>query len=215
MTTTNKVQSVEQDIRVTILNSFMSCPHRDTDALKKIHEEMRQKDPVFYSHLASWYKKNGDLRDHNEVFTSMLITDPFIENRETGLALFQQQAPFMKSKILGFIKGKTITLREKTGKKTKRNKKVVDEIVNKEKKVGLNKPIPSCLKTEISRYLQWLESDNDRFDSVALRNFNDLKSFYAGKGLQIKPSSRAQKILFEKEIPEDSKLSIFKKNKQC
>ncbi|MDD5650180.1 MAG: VWA domain-containing protein [Candidatus Nanoarchaeia archaeon] len=201
--------SNEKDIRVDILNSFMTCPHRDTNELKKIHSEMREKDPIFYSHLASWYKKNGDLRDHNEVFTSMLLTDPFLENREAGIALFQQQAIFMKSKIIGFIKGKKIVIREKTGKKIKLGKKTVDEIKNNNKVVGIIKNIPNSLKTEISNYLKWLEIDNNRFDSIALKNFKDLKHLYVS--IQLKPSKRAQAILFDEKIPEDSKLSIFKK----
>jgi hypothetical protein len=205
---------MEQDIRVKILNSFMTCPHRDTDELQKIHAEIREKDPVFYAHLAVWYK-NGDLRDHNEVFTAMLVTDPYLENRETGIALFQQQAPFMKAKILGFIKGKEIVLREKTGKQVKRGKKMVDEIKNSKKKVGLIKNIPNILRTEIKKYIRWLETNNDRFDSIALTNFNDLKTFYAGKGLQIKPCPRAQQILFDEIFPEDSKLSIFKQIREA
>ncbi|MDD5649836.1 MAG: hypothetical protein PHF86_05350 [Candidatus Nanoarchaeia archaeon] len=205
----------EQDIRVKILNSFMTCPHRDTGELQKIHAEMREKDPVFYAHLAAWYKKNGDLRDHNEVFTAMLITDPFLDNRETGIALFQNQAPFMKIKILSFIKGKKITLREKTGEQVKRGKKMIDEIKNSKKQVGLIKNIPNILRTEIERYVRWLEKDNDRFDSVALTNFNDLKSFYAGKGVQIKPCPRAQQILFEEKFPEDSKLTVFKQIREA
>jgi hypothetical protein len=204
-------QKTEEDVRVKILNSFMTCPHRDTNELKVIHAEMREKDPVFYAHLAAWYKKNGELRDHNEVFTAMLLTDPYLQNRETGIALFQQQAPFMKAKIIGFIKGKKIILREKTGKKTQRGKKLVDDIKNTEKKVGLEKSIPGLLKTEITKYLRWLEADNERFDTVALKNFKELKSLYAGKGTQVKPSPRAQAILFDEKIPEDSKLSVFKK----
>lgn len=208
--------TTEEDVRKTILNSFMTCPHRDTGDLKKIHEEMRQKDPVFYSHLAAWYKKNGELRDHNEVFTAMLLTDPYLENREVGLALFQQHAVFMKVKILTFLKGKKITLRTKTGKKIKgKSGKLIDEIKNTEKKVGLEKTIPSSFKTEIIRYLRWLEADNERFDAVALRNFNDLKTLYAAKGLQIKPSQRAKEILFENKIPEDSKLTILKRISQA
>ena len=201
----------EQDIRLSILNSFMSCPHRDTEELRKIHEEIRSKDPIFYVHLAAWYKKNGDLRDHNEVFTAMLITDPYIENRDTGIALFQQQAVFMKAKILSFIKGKKINIREKSGEKIKVGKKLVDKINNTEKQVGLIKTVPSRLKTDVINYLRWLESDNDRFDSVALKNSKDLRSLYAGKGLQIKPCPRAQAILFDKKIPENSKLTIFDK----
>jgi hypothetical protein len=212
MTTTTP--RVEDDIRVKILNSFLSCPHRDTELIKKIHDEMRQKDPLFYSHLAAWYRKNGELRDHNEVFAAMLVTDPYLENRETGIALFQQHKSFMKAKIVGFIKGKIALIREKTGKKrkVKQNGKLIeiDEIKNKEIKVGLQKSIPTCLKTEITKYLRWLEADDDRFDSVALSNFDDLKTLYASKGLQIKPCKRAQKMLFEKKIPKGSKLNIFK-----
>jgi len=189
----------------------MTCPHRDTKELQKVHEAIRQQDPVFYCHLAAWYQKNGDIRDHKEVFDAMLLTDPYIENRETGLALFQQHALFMKAKIRGFIRGKKVVLREKTGKQVKRGKKLVDEIKNSTIKTGLNKNIPSSLRTEIIRYLEWLEADNDRFDSAALKNFNDLRSLYAGYGIQRKGSERAQKILFKKEIPEDSKLAIFKK----
>lgn len=202
--------AAEEDIRIKILNSFMSCPHRDTEQLQKIHLEIRDKDPIFYVHLAAWYKKNGDLRDHNEVFTAMLLTDPYLENREFGVALFQQQAPFMKSKIVGFIKGKKVVLREKTGKKIKVGKKVIDEVKNTIKKVGLMKSVPGCLKTDIMRYLRWLEADNQRFDSVALRNAKDLKMLYAAKNLQIKPCPRAQAILFDEKIPKDSKLNIFK-----
>jgi len=211
-TTTTTVKS-EDDIRVQILNSFMTCPHRDTNSLKQIHDEMRQKDPLFYAHLAAWYRKNGDLRDHNEVFTAMLITDPYTDNRKTGIALFQQQATFMKSRVVGFIKGKKVTIREKTGNKKKdKNGKVTkyDEIINKEIKVGIEKPVPTCLKTEVTKYLRWLEADIDRFDAVVLKNAKDLKTLYASKGLQIKPCPRAQQILFDKKYPEGSKLNIFK-----
>lgn len=204
-------KTTEEDIRVKILNSFLTCPHRNTGELKKIHEEMREKDPIFYSHLASWYKKNGDIRDHNEVFTAMLLTDPFIENRDVGIALFQLHHLFMKAKILGFIKGKHITLREKTGKTITRNKKSIEEVKNKKIKVGLEKTIPTRLKTEIISFIRWLEKDNDRFDSIALGNINELKTFYAAKGIQLKPSRRAQRILFDLKFPKNSKFSIFKR----
>jgi hypothetical protein len=111
----------ENDARLQIFNSFMSCPHRDTDKLKEIHEQMRQKDPLFFAHLACWYKNGGgDLRDHNEVFTAMLLTDPYVDNREIGLALFRDLPLFMKNRVVGYVKGKKIKLREKTGKKLKK-----------------------------------------------------------------------------------------------
>lgn len=203
----------ENDVRLQIFNSFMACSHRDTDKIKEIHEQMRQKDPLFFSHLACWYKNGGgDLRDHNEVFAAMLLTDPYVENREVGLALFRDLPVFMKNKVVGFIKGKTVKIREKTGNKIKKGKKQIDEVKITEKKVGLNATLPTSLKTEIENFLQWLEKDPARFDAAALRNASALKDLYYAKGKHcFKHGERANKIIFKKEYPEDSKLNVFKK----
>jgi len=210
-TVTSVAPAAEEDIRVRILNSFMTCPHRNTDSLKKIHAEIREQDPLFYSHLACWYLKKGEVRDHNEVFASMLITDPFIDNREIGLALFRKHAVFMKAKILGFIKGKKIKVRTKTGNKLKKGKKSVDEVTISEKQVGLKTNIPTSFKSDVFKYLKWLESNPERFDAVALKNGADLKSLYFVDGKRSFPrSARAQAILFDKKIPEDSKLNVLK-----
>lgn len=207
-TTPVQTPAVEGDIRIRILNSFMSCPHRDTEQLKKIHEEIREQDPLFYSHLACWYLKKGEIRDHNEVFASMLITDPYTDNREVGLALFRKHAIFMKNRILGFVRGKKVKIRTKTGKKVQVGKKSVDEVKITEKWVGLKDNTPSSFETEVKNYLRWLEADNARFDSTALKNRADLKNLYVK--MKIKPSERAQAILFEKKIPTDSKLNVLK-----
>lgn len=200
-------QNPEQDIRLKLLNSFLSCPHRDTDKLKEVHLEVQNADPIFYAHLAAWYFKNGDIRDHKEVFVGALSCDPYIENREVGLALLQKVPVYLKRRVIGFIKGKKIKLRTKTGKKITLNKKQVNEVNITEKSVGLYKNIPTSFKKDIEIYLRNLEKDNDRFDSVALRNHGDLKGLYAT--LRIKPSKRAQDILFKKKYPEDSKLTVF------
>ena len=206
--TAPQAPQVEQDIRVQMLNSFMSCPHRDTDAIKRIHEDLQKRDPVFYSHLAAWYDKNGELRDHKEVFAAMLIVDPYLENREVGLALWQRAVPFMKSRILGFIKGKKVKIREKTDKKRKVGKKMIPVVNVTEKIVGVFKNVPSAFKTEASRYLKWLESDSERFDAVAMRNAEDLKTLYAS--LKIPHTKRVQQILWEKKYPKESRLNVFK-----
>jgi hypothetical protein len=209
----------EEDLRVRILNSFMTCSHRDTEASMKIHQDIQKVDPLFYAHLACWYRKNGELRDVNEVFSALLSVDAYLPNREVGLALFREQAPFMKRRILGFIKGKKVKVREKTGKKVEievaagkgKKKKSIDEIKITEKKVGLNKTLPTAFKTEVTRYLRWLEEHPDKFDTIAIRSAKDLKALYASNGLQIKPSPRAQAILFDKKYPADSKLNAFEK----
>ena len=212
------VPQAENDVRVNIFNSFMSCPHRDTELARKIHEEIRQKDPLFYSHLASWYWKQQDqLRDHNELFSGLLVTDPFLENREVGLALFREQPPVMKDKIVQFIKGKTVKIREKMTDssgmpvKVRVGNKFHDKVKITEKKVGLNRSLPNCLKTEVEAYLKFLESDSEKFDSVVMRNAKELKDLYFARGPFPYPhSERAQKILFEGEYPKDSRLCILK-----
>ncbi len=210
---TRTTAGAENDIRLQIFNSFMSCPHRDTEVATRIHEECRQRDPVFYAHLAAWYRKQGDqIRDHNELFSAMLMTDPYVDNREVGLALFRDHATFMKDRIVQFIKGKTVKIREKTGKKVRVGKKSHDEVKITEKKVGLGKTLPTSLKTEIQSFLGFLEEDPSRFDAVALKNSKALKNLYFAKGKKVfKHSDRAQKVLFEREYPEDSKLTVLKK----
>jgi len=201
-------QTQERDLRVNMLNSFLSCPHRDTEKLKDIHLEMSKADPLFYAHLAAWYFKNGDIRDHKEIFTGILITDEYLENREVGLALFRKLPVFLKRRIVGFIKGKKIKLRKKTGKKITRNKKRVDEITIKEKNVGLFKNLPTAFKKDVKAYLNYIEKDPDLFDSIALKNANDLKGLYAS--LKIPHSTRTNDILFKRKYPEGSKLNLFK-----
>jgi hypothetical protein len=200
----------EEDIRLQLLNSFMTCSHRDTVELNKLHSELQDKDPTFYSHLASWYQKNGDLRDHKEIFSARLIVDSYLPNREVGLALFQRHPFFLKFKIFSFIKGKEVKIRVKTGKKITLpgKKKPIDEVKIEKKKVGLEKNLPTSFTKEISRYLTWLEQHPEQFDAVAMKNAKDLKTLFVS--LQQRHSKRTNDILFKKEYPEDSKLSSFK-----
>jgi len=199
----------EQDIRIQMLNAFLSCPHRDTEQIKGVHQTLASQDPVFYAHLACWYKRHGDIRDHMEVFTSLLSVDSYLDNREVGLALFREMPVFLKRRVIGFIKGKKIKLRHKTGSKKKIKGKQIDEVQIEKKIVGLFKNIPTSFKREIEQYLRWLESDDARFDAIALGRSNDLKALYACES--IKPSARAQKILFDKEYPDASKMTLLKK----
>lgn len=204
-----EMTKVEQDIRLSIMNSILSCPHRDLDKISEIHKEMQAKDPLFYAHFACWYRKNGEIRDHKEVFAGMLCVDSFLDNREVGLAMVQDAPVFMKKKILGFIKGKKIKIKEKTGQKISKGKgKTVEAVKITEKTIGLFKNVPGSFKKEIESYLRSLEANPMEFDTLALNNRNDLKTLYAS--LKIKPSERANNILFHKKFPEDSKMNVIK-----
>jgi len=205
-------EEAQADNRLALLNAFMSCPHRDTDKIKEIHGNVREQDPLFYAHLACWYDRAGSgIRDHKEVFTAMLLTDPYLENREVGLALFRDMPLFMKNKVVGFIKGKKVKVRTKTGEKMVRRGKSIEKVRVSEVDAGLHTNVPGCLKREVTQYLRWLEGKPKVFDAMAVRSFFDLKNLYRVKGLQIKPGDRAQKILFEGDRPSDSKLEVTKR----
>lgn len=211
-TATTQAEDPQSDSRLALLNAFMNCPHRDTDKIKEIHDTVRGQDPLFYAHLACWYDRAGSgIRDHKEVFTAMLLTDPYIENREVGLALFRDMPLFMKNKVIGFIKGKKVKIRTKTGESFVRRGKSIGKVRVTEVDAGLHTNIPGSLKSEVKQFLRWLEKRPKTFDAMAVRSFFDLKNLYRTKGLQIKPSDRAQKILFEGDRPKDSKLEVTKR----
>lgn len=209
--TTGQPEEAQTDNRLALLNAFMSCPHRDTDRIKEIHSNVREQDPLFYAHLACWYDRAGSgIRDHKEVFTAMLLTDPYVENREVGLALFRDMPLFMKRKVVGFIKGKKVKIRTKTGEKMVRRGKSIDKVSVTEVDAGLHTNVPGSLKSEVTRYLRWLEGRPKDFDAMAVRSFYDLKFLYKAGGLQVKPSERAQQILFDGARPADSALEVTK-----
>lgn len=209
MTRINQVAE-EEDSRVKMLNAFLSCPHRDTREIDKIHAELQKNDPLFYAHLAAWYQYHGDIRDHKEVFAARLIVDPFHDNRETGLALWQKHPFWMKYRILGYVKGKDVKIREKSDEKVtiKRRGRNVSYTkgVTRTEHVGLDKNIPTSFRHEMLKYLEFLEKNPDRFDSVVAKNRKDIKQLYFTlKHRQF--TERANKILFNKEYPADSKLA--------
>lgn len=199
----------EQDVRLKMLNTFLTCPHRDTNEVAEVHKELREADPVFFPHLAAWYNRNGDIRDFKEVFAAMLITDPYIQNREAGLALFRESPIYMKERIKGFIKGKAIKKRVKTGEKMKIGRKSIDKTKIEKIQVGLKQNMPTAFRKEINTFLDYLEADNDRFDSAVIKAANSLKGLYAS--VHRRPPERHNNVLFLRKYPEDSKLAVYKK----
>ncbi|NOX53128.1 MAG: hypothetical protein GXP27_01545, partial [Planctomycetes bacterium] len=63
----------EQDIRLNILNTLLTTPHRDLQEVWPVHREMVEQDPLFYVRLAAWYNDHGDVRDHKEMFVVTLV----------------------------------------------------------------------------------------------------------------------------------------------
>jgi hypothetical protein len=197
----------EQDLRLEILNSLLTTPHRQLAQIWPIHQEMVAKDPRFYVRLSAWYSDHGDVRDHKEMFIITLTLSDFDGHRDVGLAMLRGLPPYEVVRVLDFIHGrkKTKKVREVAkGSKKADNaepKTVVEDF-------GLFRNPPRALKTEITRYLQEREADPEWFDGSVLVARKAIKRLYAL--LHVKPGERAQQILFDENPPVDSRLAALK-----
>ena len=81
---------------------------------------------------------------------------------------------------------------------------VVPQIKEITEAMGLFRNPPRSLRTEIVRYLREREADADWFDGSVLVAREAIKRLYALN--HVKPGARAQRILFEKDPPKDSRL---------
>ncbi len=209
----------EQDIRLTLLNTLLTTPHRNLKAIYPIHKEMIEQDPRFYVQVAAWYADHGDVRDHKEMFVINLCLSQFEGHRDVGLAMLRSLPPYEVARVVDFIKGQEVTRQptkeqSKPGKRTAKTKAQKDsqEPPKKQKpqkeKVGLFVNVPRSMRTEIQRYLREREGDPKRLDSALLHGRGAMKRLYAG--LHIHPSERSQAILFDNEPPEESVLYAVK-----
>jgi hypothetical protein len=94
----------ELDVRIQILNSFLTTPHGKLADLAPLHMGALDRDPLFYGHLAAWYAGHGEVRDHNVLFVAHLLTSDFAELREAGWMLLQKLPPHMIAAALDHAK---------------------------------------------------------------------------------------------------------------
>ena len=100
----------ERDIRLDMLDSLLTTPHRRLEQVADLHRDMVARDPLFYGHLAVWYQRQGDVRDHKEVFIAHLLTSDLEPHRSAGFVLLQELPPYQVSRVIAFMKrqlGKT------------------------------------------------------------------------------------------------------------
>jgi hypothetical protein len=187
----------EQSTRLKVLNSLLTCPHRGLDAVWKVHAEMVSADPRFYVRMAAWYADTGDVRDHKEVFCASLSLSKFPGHRDAGLALLADLPLYQVARVVDFISGR-VRMVAKKGEA----KKVAE-------RTGLFKNVPRSLKTEVARLLREKEAQPATFDRAVIYGRKDLKRLYAL--LHVKPSPRAQAILFDDDPPADSLVGKMKR----
>ncbi len=178
----------EQDLRLALLNSLLTTPHRQLAQIWPIHQDMVAKDPRFYVRLGAWYADHGDVRDHKEIFIVTLILSNFEGHRDVGLAMLRGLPPYQVLRVLDFIHGRKQT--KKVREPAKRGKKPVQPGPAEPAKTvveesGLFRNPPRALKTEITRYLREREADPEWFDGSVLVVRKAIKRLYAL--LHVKP----------------------------
>lgn len=191
----------EADLRLSMLNSLLTCPHRKLDLVHPLHAELVKQDPRFYVRLAAWYADHGDVRDHKEMFIVALALSDFPGHRDVALAMLRDLPPYQVGRVIDFIHGTMEDVQTAVVGTEQETTTVSIE-------VGLQRNIPRSLKTEVVRYLREREADADWFDSTALTARKTLKRLYAL--LHVKPSPRAQAVLFDEQPPAGSKLAGLK-----
>lgn len=98
------MQQFERDLRLDILNSLLTTPHRQLGEVAALHRSMVERDPLFYGHLAVWYQQRGDVRDHKEVFIGNLLSSTVAGHRGAGFMLLQQLPPYQVARVVDFVK---------------------------------------------------------------------------------------------------------------
>jgi len=98
------MNTTERDWRLDMLNSLLTTPHRKLQEFAETHNIILELDPIFYGHLAVWYQRNGDVRDHKEVFIGNLLTSNLTEHRDAGFVMLQEFPPYEVARIVDFMK---------------------------------------------------------------------------------------------------------------
>jgi hypothetical protein len=213
------IMASEQDLRLDILNTLLTTPHRELAQIWPVHRDLAELDPRFYVRLAAWYHEHGDVRDHKEMFIVTLVLSAFEGHRDVGLALLRRLPPYQVLRVLDFIHGRKATKKVKAaGAEAKAKRKATNSdagqtaaaaaVATVVEEYGLFRNPPRALRTEIVRYLREREADAEWFDGSVLVARNAIKRMYAL--LHVAPGERAQKILFEDDPPADSRIFALK-----
>src|SRR5205807_5670146 len=101
----------EQDLRLELLNTLLTTPHRQLEQIWPVHKQMVERDPRFYVRLGAWYSDHGDVRDHKEMFIITLALSDFAGHRDVGLALLRRLPPYQVARVVDFIHGRKETRR--------------------------------------------------------------------------------------------------------
>lgn len=194
--TQQNIQLMEENrARSLLLRALMKVSHRDyTEGVAQLRDALMA-DPDLISRYCVHVSTGGSgIRDQIDIAIITLLQAPPIspEFREAGRLLL------LGSRFYNIAQ----PYQNLNGLPPFRIFRIMQFIDQSDIKV------PRLLKSLARTYLHQLEESIDWFDSVALLNRKNLK--YAYKRFHVKPSDRAQAILFDDSPPDDSKFAIIK-----
>jgi hypothetical protein len=177
----------ETDYRLAILNSLLRCPQGDLAPVIPLFARIHDTDPLFFGHLAAWYYQQGSVLDLKLLFIAFMVSSRFSQDyRQTGVRLLFGLPPYQVERVVALVKG-----RRKGGSFIP----------------GIVPCLPRSLRRAVEHYLRVREGNEQLFDSACLQARRSLKTLYAS--LRIKPSAYAQRVLFEGNPPQTSRLKVL------
>ena len=191
------------------INTFTKIGHGNLSLFVEPGLKAVQEDPFIYGHLVAWNNPRTQVRDAQiaaPVLALRNITDSMYA--ENAVAHLMKLGPRELIRALDFngqlTKG-TVIWREKTG--TGKNIKWETRTT----KVGpsaVTGGVGNLLEKSIGRYLQVREASNGWWDKTVVSNREAMLTLYTK--WHIKPSQRAQDILFDHKYPTGSVFAAIK-----
>jgi len=192
------MNAAERDLRLEMLNSLLTTPHRKLEQVADIHKLIVEVDPIFYGHLAVWYQRNGDVRDHKEVFVGHLLSSNLTEHREAGFMLLQELPPYQVARVVDFMKQHRDKLPRSTRTAVRRY------LAKREQNPALfDRAALRGRKAIKHLYASLHIKPNDRANAVLFRNDPPADSLAAGLKQLAKTDSAAEqaRLIVEFKIP--------------
>jgi hypothetical protein len=176
----------EMESQLTVqqmLGNLVKVAHHDYEMYKADGISLVNKDPDLFAHLIAWNHKKGEVRSSKIALATLGLKGEPGHNSE-----------YYENAIAHILTWDPINLMH---------------AVDFYQKTGPHKNhASSILRDAVEKYVRVREAKKNWWDSVAVQHRKALKNIY--KCFKIKPSKRAQQVLFDRDYPANSVFSAIK-----
>jgi hypothetical protein len=165
--------------RNEIIAELTRSEHGDLNKYVKVGQDASKREPEFFAHLIAWNALKGQIRDTKIALPVISLLTPEFPNELSENSM----AHLAMLRPRDYLKAYRFVFDLKA---TARYKDI--------------------FKSLTTDYLRWIEASRGRWDRTAVQHRRTLKELYSLG--HIKPSARAQRVLFMNNYPPDS---IFEK----